>query len=233
VSGLSRALVEKLLTERAYRPFTDLEDFRLRLCPAKNDLAVLAETGAFESLGVSRREALWAARRPALSPLFVAATHQQKSENVKLPKLSAKSLMHFDFATKGLSLNSHPLEHLRAQLNTQGVTLARDLPNYRKGQRLRVSGLVLCRQQPATASGILFVTLEDETGVINLIVRPEVHAKYEQIVHRSHILLAWGTLERTDPSREVTVPVIHVMTQGFLTLDHGTQALAGMSRDFH
>lgn len=232
VSGLSRSLVEQLLEERAYRPFKDLEDFRLRLCPAKDNLAILAETGAFQSLGVSRRDALWAARRPATSPLFVAAEHRQKDYAVKLPKLSAKSLMHFDFATKGLSLNSHPLEHLRAQLTTQGVTLATQLPSYRKGQRLTVSGLVLCRQQPATASGILFVTLEDETGIINLIVRPEVHAQYEQVVHKSHILLAWGTLERTDPSREVTVPVIHVLAQGFLSLDHGTQALAGMSRDF-
>jgi error-prone DNA polymerase len=232
VKGLSRTLIKQLVEERAYRPFKDLDDFRLRLCPAKDQLAILAETGAFQSLGVSRRSALWAARRPAITPLFVAAENQPQWNHVKLPKLSAKSTMSFDFATKSLSLNSHPLEHLRKQLAAKGVVTANQLPRYNKGQTLTVAGLVLCRQQPATASGLLFVTLEDETGVINLIIRPAVHAKYERIIHQSSLLLAWGKLERTCPSREKTVPVIHLMTQGFVPLDRGAQELTRMSRDF-
>ena len=140
VKGLDRSLIEQLEEERAYRPFTDLEDFRLRLCPAKDKLAILAETGAFRSLGVTRRAALWAARRPAVTPLFVAAEHQQNGYAVKLPKLSSTSLMHFDFATKGLSLNSHPLEHLRKHLEKQGVTIASQLPRFHKGQKLKVAG---------------------------------------------------------------------------------------------
>ena len=253
MKGISVALIERLLAERAYRPFTDLEDFRLRLCPPKDTLAILAESGAFESLKVSRRAALWEARRPAFLPLL-ARTEQPttpptkpdspnpRSHNsdvgTRLPKLTPKTMLRFDYATKGLSLSAHPMQFLRAQLRARGVITADQLPRYQKGQVISVAGLVLCRQQPMTASGILFITLEDETGVINLIVRPEVQMLSGMMLRQASLLLAWGKLERTYPEDEATVPVIHVLPQGFEQLDSGTNSensweLAGFSRNFH
>lgn len=233
VKGLNRTWIDKLLEERRYRAFSDLEDFRLRLCPAKDQLAILAESGAFQSLGLTRRDALWAARRPPTMPLFVAAENQQNGYRVNLPKLGPKGTLRFDFATKGLSLDSHPLDHLRKQLCTRGVVTAKQLPRYHRGQALCVAGLVMCRQKPMTASGVLFLTLEDETGVINLIVRPEIEANYSMVLRQASLLLAWGKLERTYPQHKGDVPVIHLLPTRFERLDHGSNELSGMSRDFH
>jgi error-prone DNA polymerase len=193
----------------------------------------LAEAGAFQSLGIARRDALWAARRPPTTPLFVAAENRQNGYRVNLPKLGPKGTLRFDFATKGLCLDSHPLEHLRRQLRTRGVVTANQLPRYHRGQELSVAGMVMCRQKPMTASGVLFLTLEDETGVINLIVRPEIEAEYAMLLRQASLLLAWGRLERTYPQHAGDVPVIHLLPTAFERLDHGSGELSGMSRDFH
>ncbi|MGC4069287.1 MAG: hypothetical protein QM784_32485 [Polyangiaceae bacterium] len=233
IKGIGPAWVGQLVDERNYRSFTDLEDFRLRLCPPRDTLALLAEAGAFESLSLSRRAALWEARRPAFLPLFTRTEKAHPISMPRLPKLDDKTRLRFDYSTKGLSLSAHPLQFLRSQLRRRGVITAAQLPQYRKGDSVSVAGLVLCRQQPMTANGIIFITVEDESGSINLIVRPEVQARYGLMLRQASILLAWGQLERTAPEEEKTVPVIHVLTQGFQRLDEGDEELSGFSRDFH
>lgn len=248
MKGMNHALVTQLLEERAYRPFRDLEDFRLRLCPPKDALAVLAESGAFASLRVSRRTALWDARRPASLPLLAQAfppnlatapaAKRPFEPSEQLPALGPETSLRFDYATKGLSLDAHPLQFLRQALRARGVITADQLPRLRRGQPVRVAGLVLCRQQPMTASGILFITLEDETGVINLIVRPEAQIRSGAMLRQASLLLAWGKLERTYPTEPETVPVIHVLPEGFERLDDPSNPsdhweLSGFSRDFH
>jgi error-prone DNA polymerase len=233
MKGLGPAWIAQLVEERNYRPFADLEDFRLRLCPPRDTLARLAEAGAFESLSLSRRAALWEARRPAFLPLFAKAEGEPPTRSPRLPKLDDKTRLRFDYSTKGLSLSAHPMQFLRASLRRRGVITAAQLPRYHKGDSVFVAGLVLCRQQPMTANGIIFITVEDESGSINLIVRPEVQTRYGSMLRQATLLLAWGKLERTDPEDEETVPVIHVLTQGFQRLDEGDKTLAGFSRDFH
>lgn len=231
VRGLGRAFVQRLVEERALRPFADLEDFRLRLCPPKDTLSTLAASGAFESLGISRRAALWSARRSPQSPLFAKLEARGDGWSARLPPLGDEGALRFDYATKGLCLGSHPLEYARERLKKRGVVTAAQLPFCRAGQEIQVAGLVLCRQRPMTAHGVLFVTLEDETGVINLMVRPDAQQEAGRLLDVATVLLARGRLERTEPGG-ASVPVIHLMATYFERLDRGQVELQGHSRDF-
>lgn len=236
VAQLSRPMVERLLVERMRRRFGDLDDLRLRVCPARDELEVLATAGALESLEPGRRNALWAARRPERGPLFEGNRRAQdaSTQHVTLPPIQRGTHLRFDYDTKGLCLTDHPMLHLRRWLKNRQVITASALPHCRKGARVAVAGLVLCRQQPMTASGILFVTLEDETGVINLIVREQTQARYGLMLRQASLLLARGRLERTEPrALPDSVPVIHLLAEDFERLDHHERELRGFSRDFH
>lgn len=236
VKRLSTRLVERLLKERNRRYFSDLEDFRIRVCPARDEFEALAEAGALESLLKGRRNALWAIRRPDLGPLFrLPGTHQRNQPpEVELPRISRGAHLRFDYDSKGLCLNDHPMLHLRNWLKTRHIVTANALPQYRRGARLAVAGLVLCRQQPMTASGVLFITLEDETGVINLIVRERIQARYGLMLRQASLLCARGRLERTESnSTPDSVPVIHLLAEEFERLDRGNRELDRFSRDFH
>lgn len=238
VKQLSHRMVERLMSERGDRNFSDLEDFRLRVHPSRDEFAMLAESGALESLKAGRRQALWAARQPELGPLFERGTSLKKDEpEVQLPAVKRSARLRFDYDTKGLCLNDHPMQHLRKWLNSRRVVTANALARYRRGERIAVAGLVLCRQQPLTASGVLFVTLEDETGPINLIVRQEVQARYGMMLHRASLLLARGRLERTEANTKQQgadwVPVIHLLAEEFEQLDRGGRELERFSRNFH
>lgn len=131
-----------------------------------------------------------------------------------------------DYATTGLSLKSHPIALVREQLAREKVMRNRDAVESRGGTRVRVSGLVLVRQRPGTASGVVFMTLEDETGIANLIVRPPVWEKYRQVARHAGLLVAQGVLEKHSG-------VTHVMVT---RMEDRSSLLAGYrvkSRDFH
>jgi error-prone DNA polymerase len=242
VKRLSFRLIERLVKERELSNFSDLEDFRLRVCPARDEFEALAEAGALESLLPGRRNALWAVRRPSSGPLFERAEcgHSVNEADVNLPAMSREASLHFDYDTKGFCLNDHPMRHLRNWLETRHVVTASALPQYRRGDRIAVAGLVLCRQQPMTASGVLFITIEDETGIINLIVREKALARYGAILRQSSLLYATGRLERTETPKSTTsnsagdvVPVIHLLAENFEQLDRRKTNLRRLSRDFH
>jgi error-prone DNA polymerase len=247
VRQISERMIERLVAERSWRSFLDIEDFRVRVCPAKDELEALAEAGALESLQVGRRNALWDARRPDAGALFrlpPPSTSERRSTDQRLPDLSTErrglpaitrgAMLRFDYDTKGLSLSDHPLLHLRNWLSSRKVVTANQLAHHRRGERVAVAGLVLCRQQPMTASGVLFVTLEDETGVINLIVREHVQERYGLLLRQASLLYARGRLERTDISATPdAVPVIHLLADEFERLDRSGQALSRFSRNFH
>jgi error-prone DNA polymerase len=236
-------MVERLMQARLTRTFSDLEDFRLRVRPSRDEFEVLAESGALERLQAGRRKALWATRRPEPGPLFRridSAPRDTRAKAIDLPPVGRGAHLRFDYDTKGLCLNDHPLLHLRQWLRTKQVVTANTLPRCERGDRVAVAGLVLCRQQPFTASGILFVTLEDETGTVNLIVRQHVQARYGLLLHQASLLLARGRLERTEPRQGAGarneadwVPVIHLLAEEFEQLDRGNRALGGFSRNFH
>lgn len=244
VKQLSRVMVERLMQARSLRAFCDLEDFRLRARPSRDEFETLAESGALERLQPGRRKALWATRRPELGPLFRRMDTTQPDTHtrteVELPAVGRGAHLRFDYDTKGLCLDDHPLLQLRQWLRAKQVITASALPRCRRGERVSVAGLVLCRQQPYTASGILFVTLEDETGVMNLIVRQDVQSRYGLMLRRASLLLARGRLETTEPRQGAGtrheadwVPVIHLLADEFEQLDRGNRELEGFSRNFH
>jgi error-prone DNA polymerase len=134
-----------------------------------------------------------------------------------------------DYNATGLSLRAHPLQFLRPRLEQRGVSPAISLRSedaMPHGSSIAVAGLVLCRQRPATASGVVFITLEDESGIANLIVRPKVFERFRAVARLSAILLASGRVERKGE-------VVHVQVNGLESLDHHLAGLAAQLRDFH
>jgi error-prone DNA polymerase len=130
-----------------------------------------------------------------------------------------------DYGSNGLSLKQHPVAFLRANLNQLGVTPARELGATRTNRWLKVGGIVLLRQRPSTAKGITFVTLEDETGMVNLIVRPDVWELYRTVARASTAMIAHGQLQRE-------AGVIHIIVKKLQDLSAAFTDLNTKSRDF-
>jgi len=140
--------------------------------------------------------------------------------------------LRFDYATKQLSIDDHPLKHLRAWLTQRQVQAISGLVSLRHHEKAAVAGLVLCRQKPYTAKGMLFMTIEDETGIANLVVEPRVQERYGLLLRQAGIIVAWGRLERSHTKSHDEVPVLHVRVEAVERLDRTVRALRSMSRDF-
>ena len=184
-----------------------------RLSPAA--LEKLAEADAFGSLGLSRREALWAVRRfgkgrkaPPVLPLFEAAQNFNHNMGVSaefgaeapvdLPIMAPGEEIIEDYASLRLSLKGHPISMLRDALAAAGISRASDLPNLRDGDRVTHAGLAIVRQRPGTSSGVVFITLEDETGIVNLVVWNKVMEKFRREIMTATVLGVTGKLQRED-----------------------------------
>ena len=218
-----------IMAARAKGPFHSVEDFARRTGLGRAMIMRLAKADAFGSLRVDRRGALWQAlgqHRDRAMPLFDRLpTGEPEIRPQSLPSLAPLEEVVADYRTAGLSLKGHPMSFLRRQLDELRVTRAADLAKTPNGRWVRVAGLVLVRQRPGTASGITFVTLEDETGVANLIVRPAIWERYRRAASTATALLAHGRLERQGE-------VIHVLVSKLEDVVPLTQKLATQSRDF-
>jgi len=226
VKGLPRAVGEAVLSARRLAPFASLEDLARRARLSRAWLARLAEAGALRSLESRRRSALWKAL--AVGPgdegdLF--AGRLPPEPEAELPEASAAEEVAADYAATGLSERAHPMSFLRAALAARSVRSARELARMRDRAAVEVAGLVIVRQRPETAKGILFVSLEDETGIANLVVMPDVYERFRPIVRGAPFLLARGRVERTGK-----VVNIRVRELAPLSLAAGAGA---RSRDFH
>jgi len=193
-------------------------------------LRLLAEADAFASLGLSRRKALWEVMelKDDENPLFdesATQTPESKFHNLLPPMPIGQEVM-IDYLTTGLSLKRHPVDMLREELNAKGIITSRQLASTQAGRWVKVCGLVLVRQRPATASGVFFFTLEDETGVVNLIVRPGIYERYRAAARHSGLLMAQGMVERQGQ-------VIHVMVHHLTDLSPLLSEFRLRSRDFH
>jgi len=222
--GLSTADAKQIVEARGGRPFDSLEDFARRTGFSRAVLSRLSKADAFGSLGLDRREALWQALgqdRQEL-PLFDGGVRETHPD---LPKMSPAEEVLADYRTAGFSLKAHPLRFLRKELDRLGAIQAKRLKDWPNGKPVCVAGIVLVRQRPGTAKGITFVTLEDETGVANLIVRPGVWKRYRQAALGATLLLARGKLQRQGQ-------IIHVLTAKLENLSDRLQALSSQSRDF-
>jgi error-prone DNA polymerase len=212
IQGLSRESAERIEALRTESKVESLEIFLKQAKLRKNEMESLAKAGAFEAIEPGRRQALWKTRTAVTRGLF-AEVGSTEAE-VILPALRSVDQLVLDYEHKGLSLEDHPLRYYRKRLQKLGAVRAQDLRFLAKKSWVKVAGLVTNRQRPATASGVVFMTLEDETGVANLILKAEMFDSHQYVARHSELLFVEGVLERdaqTEPGNETQTPVIHVL----------------------
>ncbi|MCF1709252.1 error-prone DNA polymerase [Tabrizicola sp. J26] len=212
IDGMAVAAAERL-TKARNAPFTDPEDLRSRARLNIATIRKLAEADAFRSLGLDRRAALWevkAARDAPDLPLFQAERDEGPEARVALPAMPASEHVVSDYQTLRLSLKAHPMAFLRTSMTRQGYARAADLATMRNGTRLRLAGLVLIRQRPGSAKGVCFITLEDETGVANLVVWPKVMAAFRKTIMTARLMDVTGRIQR-DPVSSVVHVVVEAL----------------------
>jgi len=216
VDGLPEHVAALLIAERAESgPFRDVAELRERAGLSPAHIERLASADCFSSLGLTRRKALWDARSliagPDL-PLFRAAdTRDEGAERgmTKLPTMPLSEEVVADYQTTRLSLKAHPMAFLRPELAERGFVRACDLRNRKYRSMVQVAGVVLIRQRPGSAKGVCFITLEDETGVANLVVWPDVMEKQRKIVMGARLIEVRGRVEYDD---EVIHVIVHSLT---------------------
>lgn len=228
----------ELVKDKRLRGYDSVRDLWLRTGLTPRVIEVLANADAFRSIGLERRDALWGVRglggwgqhkkgqngkAPAALPLFehLEEAGFQEEPDVHLPAMPLGEQVVHDYATMRLSLKAHPVSFLRSHLDARRVvTNARlDDEAIRDGTRVNLAGLVLVRQRPGTASGVIFATLEDETGVANIIIWPKIFERYRRTVLQSRFLAVRGRVQKAEG-------VIHVVSDW---LEDWTHELAGLT----
>ena len=197
IKGLREASARRIEAARKERAFVDLGDLMLRTGLRRDELEKLAQAGALEALAQGRRQAMWQVRAPRVDGLFRGI--EPKEAKVTLPPLRRVEQLVLDYGQKGLSVADHPMMHLRAELEQRGVLTTRALTQVQQGTLVETAGLVICRQQPGTASGVVFITLEDETGFANLVLWNRVYQRLRLVARHATLLLARGRIERDVP----------------------------------
>jgi error-prone DNA polymerase len=184
--------------ERKRRPFLSVADLAKRAALRQDELVQLAQVGALGSLEPERRAALWEAERAARprGPLYEALPDAPELSPLE-PMTAAESLM-ADYEGTGLSLGPHPMEFHRARLERLGAVRAADLAGLRNGVWVRIAGAVVVRQRPGTAKGFVFLNLEDETGLANIIVRPALFHRHRLALVKEPFLFVAGRLQHED-----------------------------------
>jgi error-prone DNA polymerase len=203
---------DRIVAARNRRPFTSLEDFARDTALPKRALVLLADADAFRSIGLDRRAALWAVRRlpdDVPLPLFeTAAAREQPDEQAKpLPAMPLPEHVVADYQTIRLSLKGHPMEFLRARFEREGVIACSSVSDMRDKRYVRCAGIVLVRQRPGSAKGVVFMTLEDETGIANIVVWPNVMEHFRKEVMGSRLILVEGTIQ-SSPEK-----VVHLVAE--------------------
>ena len=191
---------ERIVAARQRRPFTSLEDFARDTGLPKRALILLADADAFRSIGLDRRAALWAVRRlpdDMPLPLFeIATAREQPDENAQaLPDMPLPEQVVADYQTIRLSLKGHPMEFLRPMFAREGVIACEGVCHDRDRQYVRCAGVVLVRQRPGSAKGVVFMTLEDETGIANIVVWPKVMERFRKEVMGARLVLVEGHIQ--------------------------------------
>jgi len=226
VDGFSKEIAERMAEERrANGPFDGVIDLRDRAKLHPSQVERLAAADCFSSLPLRRRQALWDARTlvsgPAL-PLFEhAAAREEGAESsaTALPTMPLSEEVVTDYQTTRLSLKAHPLEFLRPSLSERGFVRAADLRSRKFRSMVQVAGIVLIRQRPGSAKGVCFITLEDETGVVNLVVWPDTMEKYRKVIMGSRLMEVRGRVEYDEE-------VIHVIVSHLADATHELHQLS-------
>ncbi len=219
IKGVSSKDMGKLIENRGER-YHSVRDLWLRSGLQKSVIERLADADAFQSIGLSRRQALWAVRALDVKsateelPLFEKVRHidLQPEPAAKLPDMLPGEQVIEDYRYLSLSLKGHPVSFLREELGRTGVTRNVDLLRVANGRRVIIAGLVLVRQQPGSAKGVIFMTLEDETGVANAIVWKKVFEKYRAVVMGARLVKIYGKLQSQSGVIHTVVEHIEDMT---------------------
>ncbi|HRW61830.1 MAG TPA: error-prone DNA polymerase, partial [Defluviicoccus sp.] len=218
IKGLREAEA-RAITAGRNRPFASIAELAARAGLAPRTLETLARADAFGSLKLDRRRALWAVLGleeeplPLFAPLFAGAGKVQEQEPaVALPPAPLGEEVSDDYQAFGLSLKAHPVALLRPRLDTEGYLPAARIAALKHEDRVKTAGLVITRQSPGSAKGIIFITLEDETGQANLIVKPVVFARHRGTVLGAQMIGVEGRVQRQGA-------VVHVLARRLVTLD--------------
>jgi error-prone DNA polymerase len=223
-----------VVEEKPAERFRSIDDLVRRVVLRRDEIAMLAEIGALNSLGHDRRSAMWQVER-AIRPageMFDSTFERLEQLEPLEPTMSPLEEMNIserliaDYTGTGLTVGPHPLTFRRKELAMRGVIPALELPRQRAGRRVRTAGMVITRQRPGTAKGFVFLTLEDETGISNIIIRPDLYASDRLTVVESSFLLVEGILQNQDG-------VTSIKAERMSKLDGMPDEAAIDSHDFH
>ncbi len=231
VKSLSRSGADRLIEARRQQPFVSVQDLATRAALERGDLEALAAAGAFASLSGNRHLAFWevaGTERPLpLETALEDVSHEaalQPTPLLRTPTEGERIVA--DYASVGLTLGRHPLALLRASLQSKHLLSARELDGIPHGKPVRTAGIVLMRQRPGTASGVTFLTLEDETGQVNIIVWERIGDENRHALVESRLLEVHGELQRQEG-------VMHVVARRLIDRSPLLGELITRSRDFH
>jgi len=215
----------RIVAARKRRPFTSLEDFARDTALPKRALILLADADAFRSIGLDRRAALWTVRRlpdDVPLPLFekAAAREQPDEEAQPLPLMPISEHVVADYQTIRLSLKGHPMEFLRTKFEREGALACAAVSDANDRQYVRCAGVVLVRQRPGSAKGVVFMTLEDETGIANIVVWPKVMERFRKEVMGARLVLVEGHIQ-SSPEK-----VVHLVAEKLFDRSHDLVGLA-------
>jgi len=216
-SGLRKEALKRLVDNRG-NGYDSVRSVWLKSGLNVSEIERLADIDAFRSLGLDRRDALWAAR--GLNrvggqedlPLFEVGEDRTREPDFDLPPMLLGEHIVEDYRTIGLSLKAHPVALLREELSSRRVIKAEQLTQVRNGERVRVAGLVLVRQRPGTASGVIFMTLEDETGIANIVVWPKLFEQYRREVLGGRLVAIEGPVQSESGVIHVIAERVHDYT---------------------
>jgi len=232
--GLPKKEAERIVATRRRCAYASIEDLWRRACVTAATLQGIGRADGYRSLGLSRREAAWSikALRDEALPLFAAADDRDavlrpeaiEPEVALTPMTTGREVVE-DYRSKGLSLRAHPVSFLRGSLSDRGFLPCLNLGTAANGQRISLAGLVLVRQMPGSAKGVIFVTLEDETSNANLIVWPSVFEAHRGIVLGASMLGCRGKVQREGS-------VVHLIVDHLRDLTSDLKKIAGLDAPF-
>jgi error-prone DNA polymerase len=218
VDGLGEAQAQALLAARSASAFPSVEAVQHRTGLSAAQLEPLAAADAFRSLGLDRRAALWRVRglaAPTPLPLFAALGDTRPDPVVTLPAMAPSEHVVDDYRSLRLSLKGHPLGFLRTHYAAQGIVPCERLLTLKDGARVHIAGVVLVRQKPGSAKGVMFLTLEDETGIANAVIWPAMLERFRTVLMGARLIALKGRIQRhVEPATDslpAGVPVIHVV----------------------
>jgi error-prone DNA polymerase len=225
VSGLREEDMQTLISGRI-KKYSDINSLR-NAGLSNSVLEKLADADAFNSMGLDRRVALWevSTNDQPLGLFKDKIANPSSDENIKLPVMKTSEHVVYDYAATSLSLKAHPVSFVRPNLNQLRILPTNHLKEGRDGDFIKVAGLVLVRQRPGTASGVCFITIEDETGYANLVVFESIFEKFRKEILQSRLLMVEGKLQ-------VEGEVIHVIVQGCFNLTKLLQQLTTQEREY-